>query len=518
MSFSERRTMGWLFLAFVFLYLLTSGGHFYASDDQQKLAVLEALFRHGTIAIEGGWVTGAEGLHYSWFPLGSSLLMLPGFLVGQAAVHGLPMLPEQYVVRFFVALQNAFFSAGLVALVFGYLRWLGRSMGASLATALALGLGTMVWPYAKTAWSEPGATLMTFAGLFAVQVAMRRSLATGWLFVGGLLLAGAAATRQEMALIAVGAMACVAWRHRTEGKRLLSGLAAMAAPLAMVALVAVWYDGLRYGAFFTFPNYRLPQSHLVLEEGRFGWALKNLFQYTLSPNQGLVWFSPPVILGVLGLPRFWREHRAVGVLFLATLAPLALFYVYGWGLSSWAWGLRYAYIFVPFLVLPMAWVWDGRRRGAFALLLAGGVAVQALGVFHDYNRLYENELFAHRAEKLTIQRLVTTPAHSPLWLALKATPATLSNGAALITAPPRPSGDLAEYRERRRNLPDFWFVLQLLSPIPRGLTALAAGLLALALALSAWRLAVWARRSTPAPLEREALVAPFAAPLPQGDS
>jgi hypothetical protein len=497
MSFSERRTMGWLFLAFVFLYLLTSGGHFYASDDQQKLAVLESLFRHGTIAVEGGWVSGAEGLRYSWFPLGSSLLMLPGFLVGQAAVSVLPMLPEQYVVRFFVALQNAFFSAGLVALMFGYLRWLGRSMGASLITALALGLGTMVWPYAKTAWSEPGATLMTFAGLVAVQVAMRRSLSTGWLFGGGALLAGAAATRQEMALIAVGAMACVAWRHRTEGRRLLAGLAAMAAPMAMVALMAVWYDGLRYGAFFTFPNYRLPQSHLVLEEGRFGWALKNLFQYTLSPSQGLLWFSPPVLLGLWGMRAFWRDQRAVGVLLLVTLAPLALFYVYGWGLSSWAWGLRYAYIFVPFLVLPMAWAWDGRRRVAFAVVLAAGVGVQALGVLHDYNRLYENELAAHRADKLTIQRLVTTPAHSPLWLALKATPGTLANGAALVAAPPRPASGLAEYRDRRRNLPDFWFVLQLLSPIPRGVTALAAALLAILLALSAWRLAYWARRLAP---------------------
>ncbi|MFN3429763.1 MAG: hypothetical protein ACK46X_07400, partial [Candidatus Sericytochromatia bacterium] len=268
----------------------------------------------------------------------------------------------------------------------------------------------------------------------------------------------------------------------------------LAAPLVPVAVGAVLYDGLRYGALFTFPNYRLPQSHLVMEEGRFGWSLKNVFQYTLSPNQGLVWFSPPVILGLLGLPRVWREHRAVGALFLAALAPLALFYVYGWGLSSWAWGLRYSYVFLPFLIFPMAWVLDAGRRKAWMGLLAVGVAVQALGVLHDFNRLYEDELAAHQSDHLTIQRLMTPPAHRPLWLAVKATPTTLANGWAVVAAPADPAESVTELRQRRRNLPDQWFVLQLLSPIPRFLTAFAALALALALALSTWRLAHWARR------------------------
>ncbi|MNS18577.1 hypothetical protein D3C72_502720 [compost metagenome] len=493
MTRPDLRTAGWLFLAFLCLYLLTSGGHFYASDDQQKLAVLESLFKHGTVAIEGGWVPGVAEQRFSWFPLGASALMLPGYLLGQIAVQVFPMLPETYVVRFCVAMQNAAISAGLVALSFTYLRWLGRSVGASLLTAIALGAGTMVWPYAKTAWSEPGATLFILAGLFAMQIAEKRGLATGWLLGAGAAMAAAAAIRQELGLIAIGAMGYLAWAHRAEGFKLVPKLVCLAAPLVPVALGAVLYDGLRYGALFTFPNYRLPQSHLVMEEGRFGWSLKNVFQYTLSPNQGLLWFSPPVILGLLGLPRVWREHRAVGALFLAALAPLAVFYVYGWGLSSWAWGLRYSYVFLPFLIFPMAWVLDAGRRKAFVGLLAVGVAVQALGVLHDFNRLYEDELAAHQAEQLTIQQLMTTPSHSPLWLAVRATPGTLANGWAIVTAPADPAESVTELRQRRRNLPDQWFVLQLLSPIPRFLTALAALALALALAVATWRLAFWAR-------------------------
>jgi hypothetical protein len=255
-----------------------------------------------------------------------------------------------------------------------------------------------------------------------------------------------------------------------------------------------------------------------MEEGRFGWSLKNLYQYTFSPNQGLLWFSPPVLLGLWGMRAFWLQHRAVAVLWLAALLPLGGFYVYGWGLSSWAWGLRYAYVFLPFAILPMAWAYRPTRRWIFGGLIALGLGAQCLGVLHDFNRLYEAELHAHQGDRLSIQRLMTTPAHAPLWLAIKATPTTIANGLAVLTTPGAPSDGTDDYRDRRRNLPDFWFVLQLLSPIPRGLTALAAGLLALALALSAWRLAVWARRPAPALAGREAPVAPLVAPLPQGDS
>jgi hypothetical protein len=201
---------------------------------------------------------------------------------------------------------------------------------------------------------------------------------------------------------------------------------------------------------------------------------------------------------VLGLPRVWREHRAVGVLFLATLAPLALFYVYGWGLSSWAWGLRYTYVFVPVLMLGAACLDTARKRTrAIAASAVGlGVAVQLVAITHDYNRLYEDELFAYRLEHLTIQRLMTTPAHAPLRLALQATPATIANGAALLASPGSPSDTVLEYRARRRHVPDFWFVLQLLSPIPRKLTLAAVLLLAALTAAAATWLAVLMRRTS----------------------
>ena len=157
MTSLDRRTAAWLFVACTCLYALSAGGHLYAADDQQKFATLDALLTRGTFAIEEGWAQGVGGLRYSWFPLGAVLLMLPGWLLGHAAAWLVPALPAQEAARAAIAFQNAAISAALVALMFAAARMLGFSARRALLAAVALAVGTMAWPYAKTAWTEPAA-------------------------------------------------------------------------------------------------------------------------------------------------------------------------------------------------------------------------------------------------------------------------------------------------------------------------------------------------------------------------
>jgi hypothetical protein len=461
------RPAAWLFLAFTALYLFTGGGHFYASDDVQKLAVLDALADRHSIAIQDGWVVGAGGLRYAWFPPGASLVMLPGWALGRLVAWLAPGLPAVFVVRFCVAMQNAAISGALVALLYVLARRLGATRAGALLAAGGLGLGTMVWPYAKTAWSEPATALALYAALAALGRARETSRAPdGWLLAAGGALALAVTIRQEMLLPAAGACAWWAWQARGRG------LLPLAAPLGLAIVACLGYDAWRYGTPFGFPSYNLPKQHVIMAEGHFSWSLRNLYQYTLSPNQGIVWYSPMVLAGLLGLPRLPR--RMAGLV-LAALAPLALFYMIGWGLSSWAWGLRYAYVFLPALVLPVAWA---PRRASF-VALALGVAVQLLAILHNPLELYERELA--RTPGLTIQQLVLQPAHAPLWLAIKDAPETLARGGAVLAGRMPPAGPA---RERRAGLPDVWWILALVEGVPRWRVALGAALLA-ALTLAA---------------------------------
>lgn len=483
MTASDRKIALWLFVAALATYWLVAGGHFYASDDLQKVALLEALVYHGTFATDVGWIEGVGGKHFSWFPLGASLLMLPGYLVGRLATELVPMLPPTYVIRFAISLENAVFSALLVSLVFTYARWLGRTVNGSLFAALALGLGTMVMTYAKSSWSEPGATCLVFIGLFALQHAALRGQKWGarWLVLAGCALGGAALVRQELAIVAAGAIGwwiVRAMQHGESAQWQVRALSLCGPPLLAAAALTLWYEQLRYGAYFGFPNYHLPQSQIPWNFDRLASWLPTLYRYTASPNQGVLWYSPAIWLGLWGMRRFSRNQPEATWLALWALGPLALFYVLGWGHSTWAWGLRYTYVFLPFALVPAAGLWDHatrRARGALLAVVGVGLLVQCLGVLHDPNRLYERAIAANPGS--TIRLVLDDPTQAPLLLAWEATSYTLMAGEQLLTMPPpSPSAlhppDIDSIAASRNSLPDFWYVLMLLAPVPRAAIAL----------------------------------------------
>lgn len=479
---AHMRVAIWLFLMFCGLFALTSGGHLYASDAVQKLAVLDALFSHHTFAIPDGWVKGLDGARYSWFPLGASLVMLPGWAIAKALLLLDPSLPESHITRFCVSFENSVISAALVTLEYAIVRRMGLNARAALLTALGLGLGTAVWPYAKTAWSEPATALCLYGGLMAIWLARNDAR---HLLLAGTGLAMAVAIRQETLIPATAAIGWWVWRRGSTPPSVVPGLACLMTPLCLVGAVALTYNQIRYGAPFSMPNYVLPQKAVIMSEGRFSWSLRNLYQYTFSPNQGILWYSPAVLGGIAGL--LYRAHRPptpqpqpsaprtsspTELLELLTLAlvPLGLFYVFGWGLSSWAWGLRYTYLFLPALMLPFAWAPLRVKALTFGL----GVAVQLIAILHNPQDLYERELA--RSPGLSIQLLMIRHTHAPLWLAIKETPDTLTRGIAVLEGHQPPGNVL---REQRQHLPDFWWILALLEPIPRRVITLVFGALLL---------------------------------------
>lgn len=486
----DRARALWLFLSFLFLYLLTSGGHFYASDDVQKYNVLTSLWKQGSVAIADGWTAGRDGLRYSWFSAGSTLMMLPGFLLGHAVAGWVPSVSAEFVARFFITLQNAVWSAALVALVFVYTRFLGHSAAGAGVTAGALGLATTVWPYAKTAWSEPATTLFAFAGLFAWQVASRE----GFRRVGPVLLAGCGfaacyAIRQEMALLAIGAVLVAAWQHRRKLWPLLKAVPLVGLPVLPALAINLFYNWARYGSPSSMPNFQMVKTGLDQPGlGKLHWALNNLYHYTVNPNDGLLLLAPPALLGLFCWVLFWRRHRAEAQILTGALGVLAGFLIIVVWHPGWAWGLRFTYTFVPFLVLPLAVLWDtGRARGLLLAAIALGVAVQLVAVLHNYNYLYEAESRAHPG--LPIQAIMSDPAHAPLWLAIKATPRVLAGGARVLgDPPPRGASEVAVYRQRAQDVPDFWAFLMMLTPMPRPVIFLAVLALLLGLGVSLYKL------------------------------
>jgi hypothetical protein len=157
-----------------------------------------------------------------------------------------------------------------------------------------------------------------------------------------------------------------------------------------------------------------------------------VFGYLFSPGKSVFFFSPVLILGVLGAPGYFRRHRAHALLLLAVSIAVWLPHLLfpAW-YGGWVWGPRYTVSVMPLMLVPAAhWLEEHGKRGltraraaALALLGAVGVLVQAVGCafFWDFYIRMALALRPHTDENLTYVSTVFVPQLSPIvmhaWLA-----------------------------------------------------------------------------------------------------
>jgi hypothetical protein len=150
------------------------------------------------------------------------------------------------------------------------------------------------------------------------------------------------------------------------------------------------------------------------EPSLFAWAFPfNFIGFLVSPGKGLLWYSPLVALGLLGLWRMRLERpdlaRVLALSFgLGTLAVSTLVF---W--SDGTWGPRYlvSIAWIPLLGIPWFVTSLGRRRVLYAVA-AIAVAVQLMAVTAPTTTMLfltdewtGEEVFQHVGE----QPPVTTP-------------------------------------------------------------------------------------------------------------
>jgi len=109
-----------------------------------------------------------------------------------------------------------------------------------------------------------------------------------------------------------------------------------------------------------------------------------IFGFLFSPGKSVLLFCPPVILGICGLPRLWRQNRALGVLCVA--APIVNLFMYSlrtqWE-GGYCYGPRYMVPSLILLTLPCATLFQGlspRMRWILWITAIAGFVVQALGL------------------------------------------------------------------------------------------------------------------------------------------
>ena len=382
-----------LFLFLNCVYLATSTGRVRSIDEVDPVLQSESLLLHGTTAIpqaesSGIWFGKRDrnGIPRSAWPFGHGFLVLPWSALGHfvlAKLPGIPPMISDLAITTAICWSNATFAALAAAACFLLFVKMGLRVRDSLVCSLVLAFCTPLFVYSAWLFSEPVST-----AIFAVAAL----LLFGWencssrrVIAAALLLAFSIHVRPANGLIVaifVAAAIVQEPQERADG---------LPYRTTSILVVAVAISGLLY----LLRNYELFGNPLdfgvptTAENGKDldSWHnpfWRGLFGFLFSPGKSAFLFSPPILLGMAGISRLWKQNRALGV--VCVVAPISSLILYSFRTQwegSYCYGPRYLLPGLTLLVLPMAAMFrDPPRwfRPAFWLTAVAGLLIQAIGL------------------------------------------------------------------------------------------------------------------------------------------
>ncbi|MBN1504073.1 MAG: glycosyltransferase family 39 protein [Candidatus Eisenbacteria bacterium] len=470
-----------VFLFFLSVYLLTTGGGIVSSDGNTMFLLTAGIVERGTISIPyGNGYPGPDGRLYPKAGIGQAVLAAPFYMLGRAVYNafGFGEVEKGYVLRFVTATLEPFAAAVAVLLLLYLCFCLGYSVRTSLALTLAFGLTTPIWVYSKSFLTEPLTTALILGSVLAL-LTFKRSGRRRHLLLAGVCAAACVLTKYAMALAVVPVIvffagSCLPMKHRSSELSTLSfvtRLLAFGIPLLVGVGVAFWYNHARFGSIFA-TGYGAETSI----EGFGTPLLVGLYGQLFSSGKSVFLYAPVLLASLAGFVHFRRKFGAEALLFLSVFVLNLLFYS---KFLSWAgdgsWGPRYVIPFVPLLLVPVGSLLSSEHAGrlvwgAFVFLALVGFAVQLGGVgiyFGSYLReVGEYPYTREFTDPLFLSKSHFVPNYSPVYGHWK----MLARNVGLHAEGKLPSVRVRSYEGREVRLPldeasrkelltglDFWF-------------------------------------------------------------
>lgn len=368
------------------LYLLTGSSDLLHNGDtdlriQTTQAIVEQhhLWLDHPQFIDDRVARGLGGHLYAFYAPGQSVLMIPLYLAGKAIAHHLNLdyqTTEYYAARSL----DLFLGAALAVVFFLFALTAGFRQRVAAVLTLLLAVASVAWPDAQSALEQTQVNLFLLVGVIGLWQFMRGENARSrWLLLAGTGVGLAVFTRYD-ALIYVPLFAgfVVLGRRPVRRRQAVENVALFTGALApWLMIVAVWNIA-RFGSPFL----------TGLHEDTLGnptWL--GVLELTVSPGKGLLWYLPLLLMLPWAVGPFYRRSPRLSVLCASMVALPLLFYA---SIQYWhgdpAWGPRYLYVAVPYLLLPLGEIlstWRRRRlslRALFVAVTAVSIGVQVVAV------------------------------------------------------------------------------------------------------------------------------------------
>jgi len=364
------RPGSWVLVFFASFFLLFCSGRLSSGDANYQLrtAMLMATthsFGQPTQVDGGAWVPAPNGWFYEPHDIGNSVLMLPAATLSLFRNHvptSVLVVSPPLVAKLGVSLTYAVFTT--IGCYYMYLLFaLYNSHRIAFYLSVAFVVTTPFWAISRSAWDVLGGADGAAIFLWA--------MAKIWL--------DPKPTRSDVILLAAGLAIAASFRYSVLpffglGGVIVIGLRRKSLNLPTLALGAVvfallispnlYYNHLRMGS----PFLPATASKQLLAGGMnnmSGHYWQGLYGLYLSPNWGLLWFSPEFIL-LLALPfMFGKLDPKVRGLALICAVSVAGYSFFIASIDNWhgqlGWGSRYIIPELPLLffmvsvTFPVLW-------------------------------------------------------------------------------------------------------------------------------------------------------------------
>ncbi len=411
-----------LFCLLVCVYLAFQSVEPPWADGKIMFESAKALIDDHTLELKIGgpafFFTVRDGKKYGLYPLGNVLALMPAYLVYKALAF-VPGAPALLLHNYTSKLSPALLAAAVCVLFFVVALRQGARERVAFWLALALGLQTIMFVYARVPWSEPLQALLLLV-IFerALALAERPTVADG--VIAGLAAGWLLNTKVLNLLPILVAAAYVVVRGREQRRQMLRAALGGAAVLVPLCIAMLAQNRLKTGSWLD-SGYSAAGGDLWT-----AGVYDALHGYLLSPGRSYLAYSPILLLGLLGLPSYYRQDRARALLLLGMAAALLLPYL---RFRSWygghVWGPRYLVPLTPLLLLPAApWLQGVVDRGikrasvaGLATLSLASQAVQILGgafYWDHFIRIAQNLRAPLQDERLGYVVTVFVPELSPI--------------------------------------------------------------------------------------------------------
>jgi len=326
--------------------------HTFAIDDYQKIEALKTE----DLAFFGGH-------YYSDKIIGTSLLgaipMTALHWISRATGREFSWDVKRYVVTTFsVSLLGAL--AGVV--LYRLLLLFGASAVGALFLVVAFVFGTQMFSVSMVFLSYAPALCFEMLS-YAVLVKRRDTLDRRSLFVAGLALGAALLCEYTVGIVAIGLSVYALFHLRQRRSILWYWLGALLPLLPFLGYTMVCFGRPTIPYEYSVnPEFKEGMSQGF--QGIVGFNPVVLYYITIHRYRGLFYHSPFLALAVWGWIAMWRDpgRRSDALLSISMVAAYLVFnasYYMWWG--GWTNGPRHLIPALPFLVVPLVWVWGGSR-------------------------------------------------------------------------------------------------------------------------------------------------------------